>query len=121
MNQAKVGIFFIVKGSLIYDATSMDQGELYGDAINYSGHFDYWEALNPKTIIELAFKSFAYDHFPRGRVVYFKTNNTFKVYADACITKSEIAEIVTTFQLPAYQLGRDEHYQCAICNPNYLD
>lgn len=121
MNQAKVGIFFVVQGHLFINAAPLEQGELYGDAINFSGHFDYWESLKPSSTVEQLFKSHAYDHFPRGRVVYFNNTDSFKLYADRCITKVEIEKIAAAFQLPAYQLGRDEHYQCAICNPDYLD
>ena len=85
------------------------------------GHFDYWEALSIKSAVEQLFKNYAYDHFPRGRVVYFKKSSSFKLYADHCITKVTIEKIAAAFQLPTHQLARDEHYQCAICNPDYLD
>ena len=121
MNQAKIGIFFIVQGHLLVDATPIERGELYGDAINFSGHFDYWEELNPVSTTEEIFKSYAYDHFPRGRVVYFVKTDSFKLYADCCISNVEIEKVSATFQLPTYKLARDEHYQCAMCNPDYLD
>ena len=121
MNQAKVGIFYLVQRSLLIDATPLEQGELYGDAINFSGHFEYWQALDAKNAIEQLFKSHAYDYYPRGRVVYFNQTKTFKLYADRCITKADIKKIAIAFQLPAHRLARDEHYQCAICNPDYLD
>ena len=72
MTQAKVGIFFVVQSNILINATNLELGEPYGDAINFSGNFEYWEAINPKNSIEQLFKSHAYDHFPRGRVVYFK-------------------------------------------------
>ena len=121
MNKAKVGIFFVVQGHLLIDAAPLAHGEIYGDAVNFSGHFEYWQALNPTNAIEQLFKSHAYDHYPRGRVVYFNKTSNFKLYADRCITKAEIKKIALAFQLPTYQLARDEHYQCAICNPDYLD
>ena len=121
MNKAKVGIFFVIQGNFLIDATPLELGELYGDAINFSGHFEYWEVLNLKSAVEQLFKSHAYDYYPRGRVVYFNQTKTFKLYADHCITKAEIKKIATAFHLPTYQLARDEHYQCAICNPDYLD
>ena len=121
MNKAKVGIFFVIQKHLLIDVVSLAQGELYGDAINFSGHFEYWEALNPTNEIEQLFKSHAYDYYPRGRVVYFNQNKSFKLYADRCISKDEIKKIVIAFQLTKHQLARDEHYQCAICNPDYLD
>ena len=64
MNQPKVGIFFVVQGHLIIDAAPLIQGEIYGNAINFSGHFDYWESFNPKSAVEQLFKNHAYDHFP---------------------------------------------------------
>lgn len=121
MNQAKVGIFFVMQEHLLIDVAPLAQGEPYGDAINFSGHFDYWEALNPTSAAEQLFKNHAYDHFPRGRVVYFNKTSSFKLYADRCITKVEIEKIAAAFQLPAYRLARDEHYQCAICNPDFMD
>lgn len=70
MIQAKVGIFFVVNGDLVFDAVPLEQGELYGDTVGFSGHYDYWEALAPKNPTEHLFKNHAYDYFPRGRVVY---------------------------------------------------
>ena len=121
MNQSKVGIFFVVQGYLLIEATPLAHGEPYGDAVNFSGHFDYWQVFNPKNAVEHLFKNHAYDYFPRGRVVYFNQNKSFKLYVDRCITKDEIKNIAIAFQLPTYQLARDEHYQCASCNPDYLD
>jgi hypothetical protein len=54
-------------------------------------------------------------------VVYFSKTGSFKLYADRCITKVEIEKIAAAFHLPVYQLAKDEHYQCATCNPDYLD
>ena len=121
MNQGKIGIFFMVQGHLLIDATPHEQGELYGDAINFSGHFDYWETLIPKSAVEQIFKNYAYDHFPRGRVVYFIKTSSFKLYADPCMSKDEIEKVSAAFQLPSYRLARDEHYQCAKCNTDFLD
>ena len=121
MTQAKVGILFVVQRHLFVDAALQENGEPYGDAINFSGHFECWEALNPTSAIEHLFKSHSYDYYPRGRVVYFNQNKSFKLYADPCITKTEIKKIALAFQLSTHQLARDEHYQCATCNPDYLD
>ena len=118
---AKIGIFFIVNGDLICDAMLLEQGECYGDTIGFSGHYDYWQALVPQNQTEQLFKSHAYDYFPRGRLVFFKKSNSFTLYADLCLSKADIGKVVTAFQLPAYRLARDEHYQCAICNSEYVD
>lgn len=121
LSQAKVGIFFVVKGDLVLDAVPLEQGHPYGDNVGFSGHYDYWEALAPTNATEHLFKSHAYDYYPRGRVIYFNESSSFRLYADRCIMKAEIEKIAATFQLPAYRLARDEHYQCAGCNSGYVD
>ena len=117
----KVGIFFVVNGDLVCDAVQLQQGELYGDTVGFSGYYDYWQACVPQNQAEQLFKSHAYDYFPRGRVVYFKKSNSFRLYADLCMSKADIEKVVKAFQLSAYRLARDEHYQCARCNPEYID
>jgi hypothetical protein len=116
-----VGIFFLVHGKVVFDATPLEQAELYGDSLGFSGHYDYWEALMPQSPAEQLFKSRDYDYFPRGRVVYFMKSKRFRLYADPCLKKADLETIAATFHLPDYQLARDEHYQCAHCNPGYVD
>jgi len=118
---AKVGIFFVVNGELLFDAVTLERGEPYGDTVGFSAHIDYWEELAPKTPTEQLFKSHSYDYYPRGRVVFFKDSSVLRLYADRCIGKANIEKIATTFQLPRYQLTRDEHYMCACCNSRYVD
>ena len=120
---AKVGIFFVVNGTILLDAVALEQGEPYGDTVGFSAHIDYWEALAPKTPTEQLFKSHSYDYYPRGRIVYFKDNNMFSLYADHCITEGDIKMIVAAFQLPSSRVlrKRDQHYQCAKCNFWYVD
>lgn len=121
MAPEQVGIFFIVNGEVIAATAPLTQGEHYGDTIGFGGHYDFWLALVPKKPTELLFKNHAYDYYPRGRVVYFQKSRSVRLYADRCINKIDIANIVATFQLSAYRLARDEHYQCAKCNTEYLD
>lgn len=118
---AKVGIFFLVNEHLISDSVALEQGEPYGDTLGFGGHYDYWQALIPKNPAEQLFKSHAYDYFPRGRVVYFKNTNSFRLYADRCMKTGKIEEVAKSFQLPDYQLARDRHYRCAACNSKYVD
>lgn len=121
MTQAKVGIFFVVNGDLVFDGVPLEQGELYGETVGFSGHYDYWQALIPQNSTEQLFKSHAYDYYPRGRVVYFKKSRNFRLYADRCMKKANIEKVAATFQSSAYRLARDEHYQCAGCNSEYVD
>ena len=121
MTEGKVGIFFVVNGELIIDTVPVAQGELYGDAFGFSGHHDFWQALVPQNPTENRFSDHAYDYYPRGRVVYFKESDRFLLYADRCLTNLQIEKVALSFYLPYYKLARDEHYQCAKCNPDYLD
>ena len=116
ITQAKVGIFFFVNGDIVLDMVSLEQGELYGDTIGFSDHYDYWQTLAPQNSTEQLFKNHAYDYFPRGRVVYLKKSSSFRLYADRCIKKADIKKVAATFQLPAYRLVHLEHYQCSRCN-----
>ena len=121
MIQPKVGIFFLINGAFLFDLVLLDQGELYGDTIGFSGHYDFWERIVPQNTTERLFKSHDYDYFPRGRVVYFQKIKRFKLYADSCMKHADIEKVVATFELPTYQIARDEHYQCASCNQDYVD
>lgn len=119
----KVGIFFRVSGEFLIDSVPLDAAEPYGDAMQYSGHYDYHEALLPRTSVEYRFKAHDYDYYPRGRVVFFPKMNEFTLYADSCLTKEEISRLLTLFGLDGQQLkiATDEHYHCAGCNKFYME
>ena len=121
MQNAQVGIFFVVNDELIFDQTNLEGAEIYGDALNFSGHYEYWENLSPTNSLEYVFKNQPYDYFPRGRVVFFKNHDKYRIYVDRCIKPSCINKIATLFGLSDYHLANDEHYKCSICNPTYLD
>lgn len=120
---AKVGIFFKVLNDFLIDALPVDEGEPYGDAIQYSGHYDFHETLTPKTSAEFRFKSHDYDFYPRGRVVYFQASGTFTLYVDPCLTAEDTNQLLTLFNLDGLKvnIAADEHYRCANCNKFYLE
>jgi len=111
--QANVGIFFFVNGEIAVDMTSLEKGELYGDTVGFSDHYEYWQTLTPQNSTEMLFKNHPYDYFPRGRVVYLKKSGRFIIYADHCLKKAEIKKVAEIFQLPAYRLVHLERYQCS--------
>ncbi len=117
----QVGIFFVVDGSLLIDAVPVAQGEPYGDTVGHGGHHDYWKALTPKNAVEKRFKERAYDAYPRGRVVFFTKTKRFVVYADKCLTAGMLQRIATRLGIDKPLFTPDEHYQCAGCNPSFLD
>jgi hypothetical protein len=121
-----VGIFFRVGEAWIVDAVAVRDGDPYGDAVQHGGHHDYWEALLPRTRAERRFKAHDYDYYPRGRVVYYPTAQTYRVYVDNCLTAAERREVLAAFGLAAESVeveGNDDgtHYVCARCSPGYLE
>jgi hypothetical protein len=117
----KVGIFFVVESQLVIDAVPVDQGEPYGETIEHGSHDAFWDSMVPWTALEHRFKTRAYDASPRGRVVYLTREQRFVLYADACLTRDTLQGLATHFGLTAPVVARDEHYQCAACNPSLLD
>ena len=96
---AFVGIFFVVGDSILVDKTPVEQGEPYADAVQYGGHYAFWETLDPATPAERKFKERDYDAYPRGRVVYMKKKKTFVLYADKCIRPTVLKTIARKFGL----------------------
>lgn len=122
-SDAKVGIFFKVSNDFLIDALPVAAGEPYGDAIQYSGHYDFHEALLPKKPADFRFKAHDYDFYPRGRVVYFQASEAFTLYSDPCLTQEDIDRLITLFNLDGQRvnIAADEHYRCAKCNKFYLE
>jgi len=118
----KVGIFFKVENDILVDVVNTGCGEPYGEAVQYGGHFDFWNKLRPRSQCEWKFKAHAYDYYPRGRVVYFPRSNSYHLYSDRCLSVEDTRMIVKIFGLEdqIFKLVRDEHYRCARCNPNFM-
>ena len=122
-NTPKIGIFFKVGTDFLIDAVPLDEGEPYGDAIGYSGHYDFHENLASSTPPEHRFKAHDYDYYPRGRVVGFPKKNSFTLYTDPCLTPDDINRIISLFALDGQtvEVAGDEHYRCSTCNKHYLE
>jgi len=117
-----IGIFFVVEGVLISDTLSVEQCRHYGDHAEYGAHYDYWSKLEPVTTTGAAFKSHAYDYYPRGRVVFDVKHQQVKLYADRCIDAAAFATIRASFAVPDNtRIRYDEHYRCHRCNPMFID
>jgi hypothetical protein len=118
---AKVGIFFLVDDQLLLDAVPLEHGDPYGDTIGHGSHYEFWDAFIPRTELERRFKTRAYDAYPRGRVVYFTQKKRFVVYADRCLGRDTLQRLAEQFGIAEPVFARDEHYQCATCNPFFVD
>jgi hypothetical protein len=118
----RIGIFFVVDGVLISDSLPVAKGQRYGDHIEHGAHYDYWLNLVPTTSAETAFKSHAYDYYPRGRAVYDAKHHQVKLYVDHCIDAAALATIRSSLELPGdTRISHDEHYQCHHCNQMFMD
>lgn len=109
-----VGIFFINKDELLLHTCKIADGEPYGDFVNYpESHNDVWQR-------EYADKHRVdFDYFPRGRIVYNKAEDVFLLYYDKCADR-EAKSIRKRYPKGKCNTALDEHYQCHMCNDNYV-
>ncbi|MBE6651764.1 MAG: hypothetical protein E7613_10700 [Ruminococcaceae bacterium] len=107
-------LFFYVNGELMFHSCSLDEGEPYGDFLNYPySHMKIWDKYyKRKYIVD-------FDYYPRGRVIYRKTDDTFLIYYDKCI-EPYIGLVTEKYMECKTELHYDEHYQCHMCNKNYV-
>ena len=113
----KVGIFFVIGNDVLLDAIDISGGEVYGEAINHGEHYVFHENFVPASRLGYLFCHYDYDHFPRGRVVFFPKTVTSVIYFDPCMSTIDIAKIVELFELleTNYSVQNDEHYRCSHC------
>ena len=104
----KIGPFFYMKGTLLYDAIPMEQGRRQADKLdNPCGH---------DQLFDRHFRHGDYIDYPRGRVIWDLSHDRAIIYIDPCIRKPEVLEkIKTAFELGAYVVEEDEHYHCKKC------
>ena len=120
----QVGIFWVVQTSngearLLAACCPLDQAEPYGDCLTYGpGHYETWahwrcdRTLNPalRTLV----RSYEYEVWPRGRIVFDRSRDLFILYADRkLMTPATLARITTQFHLPPQrtEIQSDWHYQ----------
>jgi hypothetical protein len=119
-----LGIFWVVQASngearLLTAGCPLDQAEPYGDCLTYGpGHcetWDYWR--RDKTVdpaLRATVRSYEYEDWPRGRIVFDRSRDLFIIYADRkLMAPATIARIKTRFHLPAErtETQSDLHYQ----------
>lgn len=114
MPQNQVCLFFCVNGQLLIHGCELKDAEEYGDFLIYpGGHYEIWDEHYAGRY------GVDYDYFPRGRIAYRKSSQTFQILFDRCIEHE-----IRTFAAENYQgkvvFGYDEHYQCHQCNRHYV-
>jgi len=112
----QVGLYFYVEGKFAFAGCSLVEAEHYGDFLIYpEGHYDTWDKFTD-------FNSngdIPYDYYPRGRIVYRKTDELFIIYYDRCIEK-HLDELFKEYEKANIKYELDEHYCCHKCNPDYV-
>lgn len=110
----EVCLFFYVNGKFLIHGCSLEEAEHYGDFLVYpQSHFEIWEAHYARRY------PVDFDYFPRGRVAYRKNDDTFQILYDRCL-EERIRDFVNANYTGKVSLGYDEHYQCHMCNENYV-
>lgn len=108
------GLFFYVNGHWLCHSCKLCEAECYGDFLVYPhSHMDIWEQ-NYESSYRVDF-----DYFPRGRIAYRKTDDTYLLYYDKCL-EPVIHTITEQYAGQKIVLGYDEHYQCYKCNADYV-
>lgn len=108
-----VGLFFCVEGEFLWHMVSLESAEHYGDfLVGSESHFEVWENWYHD------FYQVDYDYYPRGRVVYRKSDGTYLVYYDRCIEDEVKMQLDTVGSRVVFLT--EEHYQCHKCNKNYV-
>lgn len=116
-SEPSVGIFWLLDGKLIIDATPLSKAELYGSALGHpTSHIDHWKRLQRTRTVPAEIE---YEEPPRGRVVYDQREERFHLLADRCILswRNAVAGIIEAMHLPPSKTteGRDEQYRCSTC------
>lgn len=122
-----VGIFWGVRNAggprtIVHALAPLGEAEPYGDCLTYSGaHYTVWEAWRRLRHAGLRAQGlppiiadYEYEHFPRGRVVYMRSEDIFTIFADRRLQRVDlIDQIVKTFGLEdrRHVVRSDLHYR----------
>jgi hypothetical protein len=104
-----VGIFWLVQIAnsevMLLAACPLDQAEPYGDCLTFGpGHYELWAQWRRDRTVEPTLRaivrSYEYEDWPRGRIVFDRSRDLFIIYADRkLMTPATIARIGTQFHL----------------------
>lgn len=116
--ELQVGLFFFTNNHFAFSGCKLSEAENYGNfLICPESHYDVWNNYR-----YLKYKDHKqevdYDYYPRGRIVYRKSDDTFIIYHDRCIEK-EMHRIARDYSDYNVTFELDEHYCCHVCNENY--
>lgn len=109
--QPKVGIFWVFRRRLLMAACPVEDGvECSGAIDSRHDHVDYWKVLQRR---HPELRALEYEQVPRGRVVFFQSDQRFCVYLDERLRTPALQQRVRkAFDLPASRtrFESDPHY-----------
>ena len=107
-------LFFCVDGEFLFHGCSLEEAEHYGIFLNFPhSHYGVWNKnYENKYGVE-------FDYYPRGRVVYRSSDDTYLIYYDKCM-EPYIDLLIDKYAGKKIETDYDEHYQCHMCNKNYV-
>jgi hypothetical protein len=122
--EPSVGIFWVVETGpaevrLLTAGCSLAAAEPYGDFLTFAdGHHEVWESWRkinePNAALRALVRTFEYEEWPRGRIVFDRVKKHFILYVDHKLMPPEtIAKIQARFALPPDKTSveTDFHYQ----------
>ena len=110
----KVGLFFYVEGRFLFHSCPFEQADHYADFIGHpQSHDEIWTKNYMKEY------GVDFDFYPRGRVVYRKSDDTYLIFCEKCI-ENKMSKVVKALGAERYELLLDEHYKCHLCNEDYV-
>jgi hypothetical protein len=123
--QPSVGIFWAVQRSAretrpLSTGCSLEAAEPYGDFRTFpDGHYnvsEVWRTLrDPDAALRALVRTFEYEDWPRGRIVFDQMKKLFILYADRKLMLPDtITQIQARFALSPDKtiVETDFHYQC---------
>ena len=119
-----VGIFWVVEtgpgeARLLTAGCSLEAAEPYGDFLTFAGgHYEVWEGWrnikDHDPALRTVVRTFEYEDWPRGRIVFDQMKKPFILYADRKLMLPDtITEIQARFALSPDKtiVETDFHYQ----------
>ncbi len=110
-----VGLFFVAEGALLLHTCPLSEAEHHGIFYNFpESHMRVWNRLYAKKY------DVDFDYYPRGRILYRETDDTFLIYKDRCIG-GEFDDRLTAACGGKWIFAEDEHYSCHGCLDGYCN
>ena len=119
-----VGIFWVVEtgpgeARLLTAGCSLEAAEPYGDFLTFAGgHYEVWEGWrnikDHDPALRTVVRTFEYEDWPRGRIVFDRVKERFVLYADRKLMLPDtITQIQARFALSPDKtiVETDFHYQ----------